>query len=500
MARKSTRNRIARPDADTIKSAAAGRWREIIAAVGHCPADYLDGSHHPCPRCGGTDRFRLINADAGAVLCNQCFHDKNGDGLAALAWLRGWSFTETLTNLAEYLGLSPAGSVNGNGHHHPNGHANGHVAATSGKPPANPEEHLQWKPWSSNIAQVFFCRAKRGVTVEALEAFGARLAKYRGRFDVVALPVRSPDASIIGWLIWEQSGKTLPAYHGRNKPATQEKMLLTAGSRTGLIAPTAFFDAAKRPSRLWKVEGPTDALALWSKIDIDADPGQHPAAGIFTNSNGARQNPLTDWLPLVAGRELVIIHDADQPGEDGAAKWGRAAAPLENTVVRNPKLPYPIEVNHGKDLRDWLNDGNTFDSLLALASAAPPIVADALPPLAVVEAEDDPHRLARLFLAEQPGPILYWRCDYYRWSGECYRRLSDEQFLSELTATIKKEFDRLNLFDQEDGATGENGAAKECRQVTSAKVGNARLAVNSLTIVQGDAEPPSWLPEKAGAV
>ncbi len=96
--------------ASDIKSAAQGHWPDILTLLGF-DRDILDGQHHPCPRCGGKDRFRLIDADAGAVLCNQCFGECNGDGIAAVKWLNGWTFTETIENLAEHLNLKTKSSA-----------------------------------------------------------------------------------------------------------------------------------------------------------------------------------------------------------------------------------------------------------------------------------------------------------------------------------------------------------------------------------------------------
>jgi hypothetical protein len=61
-------------DAATVKEAAAGRWLEILTAAG-IPAAALDGKGHPCPRCGGSDRFAAHKdiAQRGAVICtNAC--------------------------------------------------------------------------------------------------------------------------------------------------------------------------------------------------------------------------------------------------------------------------------------------------------------------------------------------------------------------------------------------------------------------------------------------
>ena len=97
-----------RLDATTVKQRAAGRWREILPALGGIDAGILDGKNRPCPRCGGRDRFRVIDMAAGVLFCNQCFNHDNGDGIAALMWLRGWDFNQTLAELARHLGIAPA--------------------------------------------------------------------------------------------------------------------------------------------------------------------------------------------------------------------------------------------------------------------------------------------------------------------------------------------------------------------------------------------------------
>lgn len=98
--------------AETVKAAATGRWPEILEAVAGIPQELLDGKGHPCPRCGGKDRFSLIDKTAGAVLCRHCFSKRNGDGLAAVGWMQGCEFDTARRKVAEYLGLETA-STNG---------------------------------------------------------------------------------------------------------------------------------------------------------------------------------------------------------------------------------------------------------------------------------------------------------------------------------------------------------------------------------------------------
>ena len=75
-----------RLEATVVKDAAEGRWREILTNVAGIPDDLLDGKHHPCPNCDGSDRFRMLDLQSGAVMCNQCFNENNGDGLATVKW------------------------------------------------------------------------------------------------------------------------------------------------------------------------------------------------------------------------------------------------------------------------------------------------------------------------------------------------------------------------------------------------------------------------------
>ena len=94
-------------DLTLVRRAAENRWTEIFSAAAGISADILDGQHHPCPKCGGTDRFRLLDQAAGALFCNQCFRYKNGDGFAALMWLLNCNFYTALQKVADYLNIKP---------------------------------------------------------------------------------------------------------------------------------------------------------------------------------------------------------------------------------------------------------------------------------------------------------------------------------------------------------------------------------------------------------
>jgi hypothetical protein len=113
----STKGRM--PEAAAVKTAAAGRWIDILEAAG-IDSTLLDGKGHPCPKCGGSDRFAATKdiAQRGAVICRGCFPKGGGDGLATLAWFKGCDFPEALRWLAEHLNIAPTGNGQPTGQAH----------------------------------------------------------------------------------------------------------------------------------------------------------------------------------------------------------------------------------------------------------------------------------------------------------------------------------------------------------------------------------------------
>lgn len=97
-------------EAEQINQAAHGRWRQVHEQLGVDPS-VMDGKHHPCPLCGGTDRFRYDDQEGrGTSYCNQCGgRGRAGgamDGLELAHRLCGGTFPGTLQRVAEILGLT----------------------------------------------------------------------------------------------------------------------------------------------------------------------------------------------------------------------------------------------------------------------------------------------------------------------------------------------------------------------------------------------------------
>lgn len=92
------------PTVDEIKAAARGREIEIFEHV--LSPKLCDGDHHPCPMCGGKDRFRFDRVKLFAY-CNQCFNSDNRDYWQAVKHFGGAAtFTDAIRIIADILGLS----------------------------------------------------------------------------------------------------------------------------------------------------------------------------------------------------------------------------------------------------------------------------------------------------------------------------------------------------------------------------------------------------------
>jgi putative DNA primase/helicase len=122
----------------------------------------------------------------------------------------------------------------------------------------------------------------------------------------------------------------------------------------------------------------------------------------------------------------------------------------------------------------------------------------------VVEAEDDRHRLAGLFIADHTRTdgraIHYWREEWYEWDGTAYRVVPDKEMQARLCRRIKEEFDRLNKIAVQkwQDAGGVNGdrkpVPKPCaRKVTARLTSDVKHALASLTLLPAARGAPAWL-------
>ena len=341
---------MAKVNTDTVRQAATGRWREILQSVAKLPAEILDDSQeHPCPKCGGETRFRLVDEAMGAVRCSHCFSERCGDGFAAVQWMADVSFPVAVNMVGEYLGIKQAGE-------------------------RDPARELKFDDWSSDLAQHFLA-AKAGTTEKGLLLSGARMARYKKQYTVYAWPIAGPDldpSRPVGWVVMQYNGAMLPRLNKQGVQVGQVKTKITFGSNPGLVG-THALECLRTPGLVdvcWKVEGITDLIALQGLIPEHLR-DRHV---VITNANGSKEKPRWPATALAAVN-CNVIHDADKPGVTGGREWATAIASQapEGIKTRFLELPYEVAETHGKDLRDWINDGGTYADLISMAEAADPI-------------------------------------------------------------------------------------------------------------------------------
>jgi putative DNA primase/helicase len=123
------------------------------------------------------------------------------------------------------------------------------------------------------------------------------------------------------------------------------------------------------------------------------------------------------------------------------------------------------------------------------------------------EGPEDPHRLARTYVADRcshdgGSTLIFHRNEFWCWDGTCYRPMDEEELTAGLTACTKAEFDRINPVEvQEWEARGRKDRANrpsgppETRKVTRVLLANVAQALKGMGIVPSRLDPPAWLIE-----
>ncbi len=205
-------------DVKEVKASAVGHWSSIASRLLGIDDDYLSTRHGPCPQCGGTKPWRVFDdfEESGGAVCNHC--GKFGDGLALAQWRLGGSFLDALKQVAEFLGVPKQNRT---------------TPGSKKREKQDPTKHLEWMPWNQQLAKLW-CLKKKPITIEALEAVGAKLARYRKRFTVIAVPAFDSSGQAVAWTLYEIGGGKLPRFQkGSREPVEWLKLKVATGSDAG---------------------------------------------------------------------------------------------------------------------------------------------------------------------------------------------------------------------------------------------------------------------------
>lgn len=303
-----------------------GQWDRIFSDIAKWDSELMNGKHQPCPKCGGKDRFRVMDdfKDTGGLICNKCTLTVIPNGVQALCWALNQDENYVKDLLKDRFGVN------------------------RGRP-----RTLEFTEWTPNLVS-YFLAARPGVTENSMILAGCKAAKYYGK-PAYSFPIFGPAGTPCGNVVMDAMGGKVWSKKGYNK------ILTTEGSTSGLINAHAVSKILMGGvvKKVWKVEGVPDMLAMQALIP----PDRIDSEVVVTNAGGCQENPK--WMAEILAKvdEVVVVGDCDKPGILGAEKWAREIVLAGGKHVTIGTLPYNIEETHGKDLRDWINDGNTYFNL-----------------------------------------------------------------------------------------------------------------------------------------
>jgi putative DNA primase/helicase len=218
-------------------------------------------------------------------------------------------------------------------------------------------------------------------------------------------------------------------------------------------------------------------------------------------ATGERQ--LIDSLASLSwqGRPAFLCFDSDAATNSNVrmAEWHFAEAlARQGATVKIVRLPASESAPDGTPAKVGLDDylvahgpGPFRELLTAAVNPTPPVA------VAPIEGADDPHRLARLFLAEkcqhaESCTLKFWRDEWPRWDGIAYRLIPEKELRAEVTEVVKREMDRLNLIAQKIAAA-KGEPPPTVRKVTGRMITDVAHALASLTVFPGRTEAPTWI-------
>lgn len=210
------------------------------------------------------------------------------------------------------------------------------------------------------------------ISVDTVKLTGVKLANTDTGDLAACMPVFCPtnlfESQQVGFVLKNARGGTIKHYRGKGAP---EASLSNKSIGSGGMLNLHTFQVWDQCETVFKVEGVSDMLTLQEKIPADL----RSKYVVTTNSDGcdASQTPWS-FSHHFAGKNVVVVHDADEPGQfggekekrGGAQRWMDAALAGKCASATNLQLPYEIAEKKGKDLRDWFNEGGSWSQLLEL--------------------------------------------------------------------------------------------------------------------------------------
>ena len=446
-----------------VKQAACGRWREILQTAG-ISAKLLDGKGHPCPKCGGDDRFAAQKdvAERGAVICRKCFFKDNGDGIAAVQWCQGRTFPEALRWIADYLGVKPNGKRS--------------KPTTSKQPPPKPDPDLLHKGYTSLIGKLSLSDQHRqnlrdrGLPDEEIDRRGYRSYPMAGRHEIARELFRESLAKyydVPGFIHTRKRGFTLAGPPGMLVPVRDSQGRIVAlHIRQETDGPNKYIYLSSK-----KYDGPSPGAPIHTPLGISIP------APLVRATEGALAGDIAtvlsgiptiavpgvgNWkaiLPLLKElgvKTIRLAYDAD------AATNRSVARHLRNFAVALVDAGFALELEQwnpedGKGIDDVLAAGKTTevvtgeDAIAAVEEIAETVGASASDDQLglKMEASDlDPATEAQAMLIhskmDNVCSLRFWRGGFHQWQAGGYRELKTAEVRADVIQDLNRGYRKLS--------------------------------------------------------
>jgi hypothetical protein len=278
-----------------IKELASGRELEILEHVAGISGDLLDRKGHPCPICGGDDRFSLINREEGTVFCRNCFsHGNHGYVNAVIHYGKASDYKEARKMILEHLTGDQA----------------------------SPDDNSYYRRQKPPLVYEWTYLDENGNSAKKITR---REPGYNGEKKI-----------IIPSVYYNRKWVTKNSF--KNNEAAWKKIYnRVAGLPLNLPG-----ILQRKDSAVFIVEGEKcfNQVNKW---------------GFLATTGSGGTNTTTDWTKYLTGRAVVIFPDNDESGYKYALKTAQSlqGKVLDIRIVFLPDLP------EKGDIVDWANAGGT---------------------------------------------------------------------------------------------------------------------------------------------
>ncbi len=297
-----------------IAERARDRWLGILPALG-IDARILNGKHHPCPICGGKDRFRYDSLEGrGTWICSHC---GAGDGMKLVMLKHGLDFKGAVALVEPVLGTAPVTTTKAKRSVEDNRAAMNRLWASSGPVQAGDPVDL-------------YLRARTGLSAVSECLRTARRVRYEAE-----LPTYHP--AMIAMVTGPDG-----------QPATLHRTYLTAeGRKAEVESPRRLMPGTIPKGSAVRLTPPAEVLGIAEGIETALSASSLFGVPCWSALNATM---LQEWVPPPEVREVIVFGDHDLKFAGQAAAFRLA----HRLAVHDRRVKVEIPGQVGTDWNDVL--------------------------------------------------------------------------------------------------------------------------------------------------